>query len=1061
MPKTDKRLSRAPRVKMITGHVVPFRQWNRHALVYVVIAVATTLITTMSTIITLVAATSAPISSTSLLPSSSSPLPPSLMLLDVDNTLYDETEAKIEEQIVRNTHDFCHLRLGFDADGRQADELFHQYGSTIEGLRQTVWKNLPTEHLRDKLQTFYEDVYDPKRIDISRLMPSAFLLKEEDGSGGSTGYTHATFEQDRLVRRLLKSRPAPLALASNSPSWHIRRVLKALGLARLYLDGQIYTPDRRQGIDQDDNSGGYPTKHDPMSFFHRHIDEDDQALLLHQHDDISFFDDSFGNLQRVQEAFPRNVKRLYKISNSQNDDENHHKIASSGMTLVDALLEDLHLVEPEERYKFDQIQYLECKNHVDRRSIDVKTWDAIMSEMEDRWNEKTKKSISETALTVVDVGAGLLFILDLILHGDFETGLRSLWSERWGVTSMARLQYVAYESNSLLLRAIRAKLELWGFVKVRDISDVETLYQHKVGNIEVKLILGDFASLPSQSDDSPDLIVGCCFADLIEPEKLVPQLISSFHLLDGHSEGDSNDTLVYFPITFVGMTQFLPSRPFEFRVDDDPTSNSFPRKRVIPSDTKAFQLYSDALTSSLGHNLEPNRLISTLQDYGVELASVSPSDWKINPESDSYLYETMLYFFGRTGGPRLLEEGYDAGGWLHRARSTRPSIQVSNQDLLFRVPCVNEISELSGSGVRASADVTSLAAQEILFTAPYQVSFIHKDLSTKLGPREVLIRSTCSLISSGTELKIFKGLFEQDAVLDVNIKGMQGERMAYPLSYGYCLVGRVVACGSEVPEDKFHRGGLVFTFSPHASYVLTDMDAIQSVPEGIDPFDAIFMPSVETALSLIHDANVQLGENVGVFGQGLIGLFVTALLTRESSNGGNMRQMLSLEREQLFGSLTVFDMIPERLALSSKLGASQALFPSALNEADVNLKFDVAIEVSGNARALQAAIDQTLDGGRVIVGSWYGSGEVPLRLGIDFHRSHKVIKTSQVSEIPARLSRLWSKQRRFALAWQLVRELQPSKIGLLTKICSLVDADEAYNALDSGTEIAVAFDYSK
>jgi len=301
------------------------------------------------------------------------------------------------------------------------------------------------------------------------------------------------------------------------------------------------------------------------------------------------------------------------------------------------------------------------------------------------------------------------------------------------------------------------------------------------------------------------------------------------------------------------------------------------------------------------------------------------------------------------------------------------------------------------------------------------------------------------LISSGTELKIFKGNFDDDAALDVNIKDMEDERMAYPLSYGYCLVGVVVDCGSDVSRQGF-MGKTVFTFSPHSSHVVTDADAVQIVPSGIDPKDAIFMPSVETALSLVHDAHVRVGENVAIYGQGLIGLLVTALLSQGKSDASSGR----------FNSITTFDMIPDRLAASSKMGASQALVPGKNSQKG---GFDVAIEVSGNARALQSAIDQTLNGGRVIVGSWYGNKDVSLKLGIDFHRSHKTVQTSQVSEIPAELSRLWSKERRFAYTWDLVKQIRPSR--LLTKILTLEDAQEAYEALDGGTEIAIAFEYSR
>ena len=72
-------------------------------------------------------------------------------------------------------------------------------------------------------------------------------------------------------------------------------------------------------------------------------------------------------------------------------------------------------------------------------------------------------------------------------------------------------------------------------------------------------------------------------------------------------------------------------------------------------------------------------------------------------------------------------------------------------------------------------------------------------------------------------------------------------------------------------------------------------------------------------------------------------------------------------------------MTPDRLAASSKVGASQALIPGKNSE---GVQFDVSIEVSGNARALQSAIDNTVNGGRVIIGSWYGNKDVSLKLQV-------------------------------------------------------------------------------
>lgn len=285
----------------------------------------------------------------------------------------------------------------------------------------------------------------------------------------------------------------------------------------------------------------------------------------------------------------------------------------------------------------------------------------------------------------------------------------------------------------------------------------------------------------------------------------------------------------------------------------------------------------------------------------------------------------------------------------------------------------------------------------------------------------------------------------EDAALDVNIKGMADETMKYPLSYGYSLVGTVTRCAPDVSDAEDIIGRTVFTFSPHSSHVIVDRDSVQLVPNGIMPEDAIFMPSVETALSIVHDTNMRIGENVSIFGQGLIGLLVNAILSKTTEQN---------HFEGKFNTVTAIDTLSDRMAMASQMGATQVLLPLEVHNA---APFDVSIEVSGNARALQAAIDNTRDGGRIIVGSWYGNSDIKLKLGIDFHRSHKTIKTSQVSTIPGELKTLWSKERRFELTWDLVKSLRPSK--LITRKVTLDESQLAYELLDQGKEIAISFVY--
>ncbi len=52
------------------------------------------------------------------------------------------------------------------------------------------------------------------------------------------------------------------------------------------------------------------------------------------------------------------------------------------------------------------------------------------------------------------------------------------------------------------------------------------------------------------------------------------------------------------------------------------------------------------------------------------------------------------------------------------------------------------------------------------------------------------------------------------------------------------------------------------------------------LPDGLDPAPGVFFANLETALNVVHDAPLRLGETALVFGQGVVGLLVTQLLKR-------------------------------------------------------------------------------------------------------------------------------------------------------------------------------------
>ncbi len=540
------------------------------------------------------------------------------IILDVDNTLYCEDTIQrlagigIEEQIINNTHIFCQEH--FKLSPQQADDLYHKYGTTIEGIRQEY----PLR--KDLLDLFYHQVYDS--IDFTCLLVANKRKTHTD----ETGYSHAGDSLSSL-RSFLSNIPYPLYLASNSPSWHVVNILKALGLSRVPWKGML-TPDT---ITHNDISLPFPTKAHPNIYY---------KSVLSQYDNCILVDDSL-----------HNVKRAQTMTNMTAIHVNHNTT-----TLEQALNIAMGHTDPD--YTLSDARYLQAKNLVDAQSIHAPTYEQVA---------KHVKVSSDGILRVVDVGAGLLSMLSLILKGqqDKKPLLKLMKQQQQQVKGM---EYYAYEPNESLWNACREKLQQLGF-SLQHETKSQLVYHCSNPNTTVYLKMMDYTLVEDAKDVTPNLIVGCCFADLMDPNVLVESLLRFT---------TNSSTLAYFPITFAGITQFLPPQPFG-------TTTALTQRRVIPSDTTAFFLYSDALTRTHGHNLDPNQLVSAMKNHGATLLHSGPSNWKICPTKNEYLWNTMLYFFGTVGAFELMKRGYDSVGWIHRARQGRPSMEVSNVDLLFRL----------------------------------------------------------------------------------------------------------------------------------------------------------------------------------------------------------------------------------------------------------------------------------------------------------------------------------------------------------------------------------------
>ena len=338
--------------------------------------------------------------------------------------------------------------------------------------------------------------------------------------------------------------------------------------------------------------------------------------------------------------------------------------------------------------------------------------------------------------------------------------------------------------------------------------------------------------------------------------------------------------------------------------------------------------------------------------------------------------------------------------------------------------------------------------QALYFTAPRQVEVRTEPLPAG-RPGQVLVRSLLSAISPGTEMLIYRGQAPQNMAADATLPDLAGS-LAYPLKYGYSLVGDVIDAVGE--ENRAWIGRRVFAFHPHESHFWTDPAQLQPLPVDLALEDAVFLPNMETAVNFLQDAAPLLGEQAVVFGQGVVGLLTTALLARTP-----LAQRLTLDR------------YPLRREMSLAWGADVSLDPAqpdvierladTLHRYDPAGRADVVFELSGAPAALQQAIDTTGFGGRVIIGSWYGRKPVALNLGGAFHRSRIRLISSQVSSLSPELSGRWTKARRLQVAWDWLARLHPA--DLITETIPLAQAPAAYQLLDQRPDrhLQIIFDY--
>jgi threonine dehydrogenase-like Zn-dependent dehydrogenase len=249
-------------------------------------------------------------------------------------------------------------------------------------------------------------------------------------------------------------------------------------------------------------------------------------------------------------------------------------------------------------------------------------------------------------------------------------------------------------------------------------------------------------------------------------------------------------------------------------------------------------------------------------------------------------------------------------------------------------------------------------------------------------------------------------------------------------------VGEIVEVGAGV--SRFQVGERVHGGMSHKPTNVARDSKLYSLGD-LAPEIALFTDPLMFAIQSVHDAEVKVGDEVAIFGMGLIGLL-----------------MVPVARLSGAARVLAVDLIPRRLDLARAFGADTVIDPS--QETDVALAIkrdtdrkgaDVAIEISGSAAALHEAVRCVRQSGLVVASAYYQGGADALRLGAEWHHNRVTMRSSMaVWDNPHRSHPLWTEKRLEETAVRLLAGGRIDTKELISHRFQYDRAPEAYQLID-------------
>ncbi len=346
----------------------------------------------------------------------------------------------------------------------------------------------------------------------------------------------------------------------------------------------------------------------------------------------------------------------------------------------------------------------------------------------------------------------------------------------------------------------------------------------------------------------------------------------------------------------------------------------------------------------------------------------------------------------------------------------------------------------------------------------------------RIEKNQLLIKTTCSLISGGTERMLIKfgqsNIFQKakqqpekfkevlnKMVVDGPISTLNAveNKLEEPIPLGYSNVGEIIAKGDNVSDYKL--GDRVVSNGPHAEFVVVNKNLCAKIPEKVTNDEAVFTIPASIGLQGIRLAEPTLGETFVVCGLGLIGLLTAQLL---KANGCNVLG-LDIDNKKIkiakslgidsFSSLNNQDSINWCKKYSSDIGVDGVFITSAT---DSNSPIDIASQVCRKRGRIILVGTSGLNINR----EYFYKKELTFKVSCSYGPGRYDPSYEKYGkDYPIGFVR-WTEKRNFEAVLNILKNKKVDFKSLITNRFKILEAKKAYEFLYKDSNyIGILFDY--